>query len=282
MVGPVLRIIFEDEDGRVIPVGAVGDGIDDASYCEIIVGDRSGGARLALGAAGSVIVWQAQEKELGHPVQVFSTQGNEAVEFVQKFVGAKLIGIRNLKVGEPRIEVAAEFFLRGDVFCQDRNVPWIGTGSTTRGTDILFERFSFLDDRALAFSSRNHGRPCGDDVANIAMAPLGNDVLVVVAIGDAVRREILPKIAAGGLASVGQIIAGRDSAEELAFGVVGVLLAAVANRPRFFDVIGDGSGCGPDVAVAGNVTGIVEVIENAELAGEFVFIGSDFFAIEGD
>src|SRR5215469_11436212 len=39
VVGSILGVVFEDEDGGIVPVGAVGDGIDDAANGEIVVGD---------------------------------------------------------------------------------------------------------------------------------------------------------------------------------------------------------------------------------------------------
>src|SRR5690242_9493580 len=68
VVGAVLRVVFEDEDGGVVPVGAVGDGFNDAADGEIIVGEGSGGSGLAFVEAGSVIVGEAQLDELRHGV----------------------------------------------------------------------------------------------------------------------------------------------------------------------------------------------------------------------
>ena len=58
-----------------------------------------------------------------------------------------------------------------------------------------------------------------------------------------------------------------------------MFLAAVADRPSLGDVIGNGGGSGPDVAVTGNVATIIEIIEDAELTSELVLIGRDVFAV---
>jgi len=39
VVATVLRVVFEDEDGGVVPVGAVRNGIDDAAERQVVVGD---------------------------------------------------------------------------------------------------------------------------------------------------------------------------------------------------------------------------------------------------
>ena len=56
VVGSVLGVVFEDENGGIVPIGAVGDGVDDSADGEIVVGNGSGGAGLPLGATGSVVV----------------------------------------------------------------------------------------------------------------------------------------------------------------------------------------------------------------------------------
>ena len=62
VVGAVLRIVFEDENSGVVPIGAVRDGVHDAADGQIVVGNRSGGARLALCSAGGVIVWEGAKE----------------------------------------------------------------------------------------------------------------------------------------------------------------------------------------------------------------------------
>src|SRR5262249_33222360 len=46
--------------------------------------------------------------------------------------------------------------------------------------------------------------------------------------------------------------------------------------------VGNGGGGGPDVAVAGDVATVVEIVENAELAGELGLVWRDVFAIHGE
>ena len=40
VVGAVLRIVFEDEEGRVVPVRRVRDRLDGAAHRQIVIGDR--------------------------------------------------------------------------------------------------------------------------------------------------------------------------------------------------------------------------------------------------
>src|ERR1700739_657036 len=103
-----------------------------------------------------------------------------------------------------------------------------------------------------------------------------------MAIGNSVLREILPEVAAGGFTSVRQIIVRGNAVEEFAFGVVGMLVAAISDRPGFLDVVGDGGRGRPNVAITGDVTAVVEIVEDAKLPGEFVLVRGDVFAIQGE
>ena len=122
----------------------------------------------------------------------------------------------------------------------------------------------------------------GDAFSLFGVAPARHDVFAVVAITDAVRGEILPEIAAGRLAGVGQFVFHGNSFQKFAFGVVGMFVAAIADGNGLGDVIGNGRRSGPDVAVAGNFAAIVEVVEHAKLLGQRVLVRSDVRAIHGD
>ena len=61
--------------------------------------------------------------------------------------------------------------------------------------------------------------------------------------------------------------------------VVSAFLAAVADLPGFFVVVG-GDGCHrPLVAVAGDFSAVIEIIKDAELQSELVQVGSDVLAV---
>ena len=64
MIGAVLRVVFEDEDGGVVPVGAMRNGIDYAAEREIVIGDRSLRSWLASARASGVVVRQVEQREL--------------------------------------------------------------------------------------------------------------------------------------------------------------------------------------------------------------------------
>ena len=136
VVGTVLRVVFEDEDRGVVPVRAVGDGVDDAANGQIVVGNGSCGTRLALCAAGGVIVRKAQENELRESVFAGIASGEEAIELVEELIDAELIGIGNFEIREERIEMSAQFDLRGNIFGEDGNVPRIRAGTAARIADI--------------------------------------------------------------------------------------------------------------------------------------------------
>lgn len=100
VVGAVLRVVFEDEDRGVVPIGTVRDGVDDAADGKIVVGNGSCGTRLALCATGGVIVGKAQENELRQRVFAGLASGEEAVELVEEFIDTELIGIGNFEIRE--------------------------------------------------------------------------------------------------------------------------------------------------------------------------------------
>src|SRR5579872_4404784 len=93
MVGAVLRIVFENEDGCVIPVRTMGDGIDHAAYSQVVIRYRGCWCRVVgLGAAG-VVITQAQQNILRKLSSfVLLTRLHERVEFVHELVHTKLIG----------------------------------------------------------------------------------------------------------------------------------------------------------------------------------------------
>jgi hypothetical protein len=43
VVGAVLRIVFKDEEGRVVPEGRVRDRLDGAAHGQIVIGDEDFG-----------------------------------------------------------------------------------------------------------------------------------------------------------------------------------------------------------------------------------------------
>ena len=213
VVGAVLGVVFEDEDGGVVPVRAMRNGIGDAADGEIIIGNGSGGTGLAFLAAGGVVIRQAKKDELRHGVFAGFAGRDKAVEFVQEFVGAELIGVGNFEIREERIEVIAKLNLRGDIFGEDGNVPGIGTGPAARVTNVFGKWVAFLDDGARAGNTFDHGRSGLGNLVGRRIAPFGDDEFAVVAIGNAVSGEILPEIAAGGFACVGQVVERGNAAE---------------------------------------------------------------------
>ena len=134
VVGSVLSVVFHDEGGSVIPIGTARDSLDYAAEGKIVVRDRSGGTRLACGGAMGVVVGQIEQDErrqltsLAFPSLAFLPSANEAVKFIQKFVGAKLVRILGVEVGKQRVEVVAQHILSWLGESQYRNRPWPWTG----------------------------------------------------------------------------------------------------------------------------------------------------------
>ena len=91
-----------------------------------------------------MVIRQAQQDELRHGVFACFSRGDESVEFVQKFIGAKLVGISHFEIGKKRIEMAAQLHLRSNVFREHRDVPGIRAGAAARIPDIFFQRLALL------------------------------------------------------------------------------------------------------------------------------------------
>src|SRR5581483_11623656 len=283
VVGAVLSVVFENQNSGVVPIGAVRNGLDDTAYGEIVIGDRGRRGRQALAEPGSMVVGKAQLDELRHGVIAGLAGGEESLEFVEKFIHAKLIGIGDFKVRIKRVEVAAKLGRSGDVLAKDGYVPGIGARAAVGFTDVFWKRLAFPDNGTLAKLAYDFGRaPSGRVLAFRSVAPVADDEFAVVSIGDATSGEILPKEAAGGLTRIGQAVLGGDAVQERAFGIVAVLVAAVGDGPGLLDIVGDGGGIGPDVAVTGNVATVVEIIEDAELSRQSMLVGSDVFAVHDE
>src|ERR1700683_1095927 len=82
-----------------------------------------------------------------------------------------------------------------------------------------------------------------------------------------VAGEVVPKEAGPGIVDIGLIVFERIFVGDGAPEVVGAFVAAVGDLPGFFVVVAGNGGCGPDVAVAGDFSAVIEVVEDAELAG---------------
>src|SRR5258708_7473716 len=116
VVAAVLGVVFQDEDGGVVPVGAVRDSVDYAAQGQIVVGDRGLGARAIRSRAAGVIVGKIEQHEGGElELGVFFRFAgvNVGREFVEEFVGAELVGIVGIEIGIERIEMIAQHRFRG-------------------------------------------------------------------------------------------------------------------------------------------------------------------------
>src|SRR6185369_1730759 len=209
-------------------------------------------------------------------------RGNEAVELVDKFVDAKLVGIFSFKVGILRVEVSDEFGLGGNVARQHRDGPGPRTGAALGITHIWGELFPLLDlltPLALALYSagyRRTRRPFR------IVAPLGIDDLAVVTIGAAITRGEAPEKSGAGLVDVRNSLLHRILVPDHAFVIVGSLAAAVIDLPVALGVIAGDSGYRPVVPVATDFAGVVEVVQHSKLERELVLVRSDIPTVHGE
>ena len=116
----------------------------------------------------------------------------------------------------------------------------------------------------------------------LLVAPLGIHKLAVVAIADVVAREIVPEKAGGRIVNVGLIVLQRIFVGDLALEIVGAFLAAIGDLPGLLVVVGSDRGGRPEMAVAGDLAAVVEIVEHSELQSEFVLVGSDVGAVHGE
>src|SRR5579872_2181073 len=94
VIGAVLSVIFDDENGGVIPVRTVRNSLDDAAHGKVVVGNAGGGLALPGAGCGGVVVGQAQQHEIRQlGALVLLARANKLFKLVQKLVGAQLVGI---------------------------------------------------------------------------------------------------------------------------------------------------------------------------------------------
>ena len=72
VVRPVLGIVFQDEERGVIPVRAVGDGLDRSSHRQVVIRDRSLGRRHPWSGSRGVVVGKAKLHQLRHRIVTLS------------------------------------------------------------------------------------------------------------------------------------------------------------------------------------------------------------------
>ena len=208
---------------------------------------------------------------------------DELIEFIQKFIGAKLVGIGHLKVRKERVEVSSQFDFRRNIFRENWNGPGIGARPAAGITNIFPQWLALVDDRPRANSAFPFGRfRTRQSFLLLVVAPPADNIFAVMAIRNFVLGEVFPKIAAGRLAGVRNFVFDGDPPKQGALGVVGVLLTAIADGPSLGDVVGNRRGGRPDVAITRDIAAVIEIIENAELASELVLVGSDVLAVHGE
>src|SRR5208282_5850676 len=116
----------------------------------------------------------------------------------------------------------------------------------------------------------------------LAPAPHRSDEFSVDAIGETFFRQVIPEETSARIVDVGDSLLERKFFGHAAAGIIGTLFAAIADRPSLLVVVG-GSGSGrPEVAVAGNLSAVVEIIEHSELQRELVLVRRDVSAVHGE
>src|SRR5882762_3270597 len=152
MVSSILGVVFQDENCGVVPVGAVRDRFDDAPESEVVAGHRRGRSGLPRARAAGVVVGQVQDDEARKlPALPFLLGPNESLEFVEKLVGAQLIGVVDVERGVLEIGVVLQFGHGRNAALDQRNGPGIGTRAAPGLAYVGWERVPFLDRLAPTF-----------------------------------------------------------------------------------------------------------------------------------
>ena len=81
VVGAILGVVFDDEDGGFFPDRAFADAFDEAAESEVVAGDACLGRGFVGRGALSVVLAKAHDDELRQ-----RALGNEVVEFAQKYI----------------------------------------------------------------------------------------------------------------------------------------------------------------------------------------------------
>ncbi len=71
VVRAILGVIFNHENGSVLPKLAEADGFDNAAQGQVVVGHQSEGRQLANLRAGGMVIGQPQDLHLGHGALFF-------------------------------------------------------------------------------------------------------------------------------------------------------------------------------------------------------------------
>ncbi len=122
MVRAILRVVFQDKDRRVVPVGTVRHRLNHSTDREVIVGNGSVRRRQTRVRPRSVVIRQPQQNKLRHLLAAAArARFHKAGEFAQKFVSAKLVRIVKLEIGVLRIEMPLQLRLGGRVIGNQRD-----------------------------------------------------------------------------------------------------------------------------------------------------------------
>src|ERR1035437_10586989 len=97
VIGAVLRVVLDHEDGSVVPVRTMGDGIDHTAKRQVVIGYRGLRRRLAGTRTAGVVVGPVEQREL-RKLLGGSLRFPELAEFAEEFVGAELVGIVGIAV----------------------------------------------------------------------------------------------------------------------------------------------------------------------------------------
>src|SRR2546428_949180 len=267
VIGAVLSIVFQNEDGRVIPVRTMGDGLHYAAEGKIVVSYIGGRAGLTRPSAASVIVRKIEQdkgRQLSSVALLAST--HKTFELVEELVSAQLVWVLRAEVRIQRIEVIAQHGLARLHALEHRYRPRPRAGGAVRLADIGRQGFALVN-----FTLRTRCREwrrcafLGRSSLLFCIAPLSLYKLAIVAISEAVAGDVIPEKPGGRIIDIRQVVVEHVLVSHRAPEIVGALFAAIIDLPGLLVVVtGDGGGR-PEMTITEDFPTVVEVIQHAEL-----------------
>src|SRR5689334_22858561 len=113
------------------------------------------------------------------------------------------------------------------------------------------------------------------------IAKLRRDVFAVMAVRDVMPCKVGPEVSGGRFVHVRNVFLNGIALVDYAFVVIGSFFTAICDLPGLFGVVARNRGVRPDVAITGNLSTVIEVVEHAELAREFVLVWTNVFSKHG-
>ncbi len=277
VVGPVLRIVLQDEDRRIVPERRVRHRLHQPAHRQVVVRHRRLRRRPALHRPCGVVIRQPDGDVVRHGVCARRTVGDPPLKVPQENIQPNLVRHAQVEVRRLRGKVPHQLRLGRHISRQQRNRPRPPVHPATPFRGNLLARL----DRAPRTSCPWQQRPLLRTLARLHAAERGRDVFAEVVMRPAVCVRIAPHISARRLDNVRNLLLDGIPVRHHPFVVICPLPAAIVLLPGFLQVIRPDRRIRPHMPVARDLTRIEEVVQHAKLQRQLVLVRGDAFAIHG-